>query len=67
MHEFSPSFCRSSLYMYVDVCGISHQVANKWQHKKLINVDCPHVFGKQYFGSIKFNNFFEFLELDFEP
>ena len=65
--RFSSVFCRSSLYMYMYVCGISHEVANKWQHWKLMNVDCPHIFEKQYFCSIKSNNFFEFRGLTLNP
>ena len=32
----------------------------KWQHRKLMNVDCSHIFTKQYFCSMKFNNFLKF-------
>ena len=54
---FSVGFRRLSLNMYMNVCGISHEVVNNWQHRQLINVDCSHIFGKRYFCCIKFNNF----------
>ena len=53
-----PGLRRSSLNIYMYVCGISHQVAHKWQHRKLMNLKAVHTYlEKQYFCSIKFNNF----------
>ena len=28
------------------------RVENKWQHRKLLNVNCPQIFGKRYFCCI---------------
>ena len=55
--SFRLIFFRSSLHMNMHVCGIYYQVVNKWQHRKLVKVGCPHVLGKQYCCGIKFNNF----------
>ena len=56
-HWRTQVFC---LHVYIYVRGISHWVANKWQHRQFMNEDCPHIFGKRYFCSIKFNNFLNF-------
>ena len=39
-------------------CVEFHGGCTKWQHLKLMNVRCPHIFGQRYISSI--NNFSEF-------
>ena len=43
------------------------QIANKWQHRQLMNEYCPHIFGKRYFCGIKFKTFFKISWIKVEP